>query len=455
MTRFSNLEKFFLLLTILGGSLILFFPVQNLLVALLGLIVFAFLFINPKICFYLMLILSTYTPAFATESQQMPFNQTDILITICFVSIVCRILSKRREIDVSTKIDKWFVLLLVFYFFSGVTSISHRGYQGFLKFGETTAVFYLTIHFLRTKEIKLAELVNVMLAVGVFQSFYGLLQSVTGSFGANFQDNRGYLGYLGIGSSLVWHGRGTFPHFNLFGPFLSTLFLFYLPINYFITKNKKRGNIILLILFFGVIISYSRGSLMSLIVGFAFFMFQIQKDKIKFLWRMSPFAFMIAGVVAFLKNSSYVSTLAPRNDMWALASNAITSSPKSLFFGSGLYSYRDAVWPYLPANISSESYNNYLAHNFILYYAVETGVLGAAMIVMFLINNLVITYKNVKSNKKLLSIMGSSVSIIILAFFVEGMFDMAFNNFVTQVWFYLILGIMCAYMSNKKVWSTV
>ena len=60
--------------------------------------------------------------------------------------------------------------------------------------------------------------------------------------------------------------------------------------------------------------------------------------------------------------------------------------------------------------------------------------------------------KNIKTNKKLISIMGSSVSIIILSFFVEGMFDMAFNNFVTQVWFYLILGIMYAYMSNKKEW---
>jgi len=453
MTRFSSLEKFFLLITILGGSLILFFPVQNLLAALIGLVVFIFLISNPKISFYLMLILSTYVPAFATESQQLPFNQTDILIAICFISIVGRILSKRQEINLSTKLDKWIIVLLIVYFITGFTSISHRGYQGFLKYGETVAVFYLTVYFLRTKEIKLGELIKVILSIGMFQALYGTLQSITGSFGANYQDNRGYLGFLGLGSSLVWHGRGTFAHFNNLGPFLSALFLFFLPIKHFVVKNKKKGNIVLGILLLGVITSYSRGSLMGLIIASVFFIYQIQEDKKKFLLKFTPIAIIIGGLGTLLKNSSYSSTISPRDEMWGLAFNAISSSPRSLLIGSGLTSYRDAVWQYLPANIPVSSYDNYLAHNFILFYAVEMGILGAATILFFLINTLITACKIIKNGNRLTKILGRSISMVIILFLLEGMFDMAFNNFVTQIWVYLIFGIMYASISTKKHWE--
>jgi len=380
----------------------------------------------------------------------MPFNQTDILIAICFVSVLCKILTKPYKINLSTKLDMWLIILMVVYFISGITSITHNGYQGFLRFGETTAVFYLTVYFLRTKEIKLSELIKVMLFVGVFESFYGILQSITGGFGANFQDNRGYLGYLGLGSSLVWHGRGTFEHFNHFGPFLSTLFLFFLPINHFVAKNKKNGNIVLAILFFGVIISYSRGTLLSLIAGLVFFLYQIQKNKSQFLLKLTPLALIIGGLSAFLKNSSYSSTISSRDSMWTLAFTAITSSARNFFFGSGLSSYRDTVWQFLPANVPQKYSDDYLAHNFILYYTVEMGIIGASIIVIFLISNLVIAFKNIKNNKKLVSILGSSISIIIVSIFIEGMFDMAFNHFVTQIWFYLILGIMYSYIKTVR-----
>jgi len=338
------------------------------------------------------------------------------------------------------------------YFITGFTSISHRGYQGFLKYGETAAVFYLTVYFIRTKEIKLSEFINVVLSIGIFQALYGTLQSITGSFGANYQDNRGYLGLLGLGSSIVWHGRGTFSHFNHLGPFLSTLFLFFLPIKHFIVKNKKRGNIILGILLLGVITSYSRGSLMGLVVGSIFFMYQIQEDKRKFLLKFTPIALIIGGLSAILKNSSYSSTISPRDEMWGLAFSAITSSTRSLLIGSGLTSYRDAVWQYLPGNIPVSSYDNYLAHNFILFYAVEMGILGAATILLFLISNLVVACKIIKNGNKLTKVLGCSVSMIIVLFLLEGMFDMAFNNFVTQIWIYLIFGIMYASISPKKLW---
>lgn len=440
--EFGKLDKILLALVAVGGGAMLFFPVQQLLIGLVGLIVLIYLLLNPKHCFYLMLILSTCISAFATESQQMPFNQTDILIAICFFSTLCRfIFIDNAKVNLRTKIDVWLIVLLLLYFFSGMTSISHRGYQGFLKMGEVIAVFYMTVYFLRTKIIKLSELIKVVLFIGVFQAILGMFQSITG-IGATFRDNRGYLGYLGIGSSMVWHGQGTFGHFNSLGPFLSTLFLFYLPINYFLVKNKKRGYIVLSILFFGLITTYSRGSLMALIAGSVFFLYQIQKDKKKFLLKLTPLVLFIFTVWRFLKNTSYVSTIAPRNDMWALALNSITSSTKNLLFGSGLKSYEEAVFPYLPGNIPLSSFGDFYAHNFFLSYTVELGLFGLSIIVAFLLNILFMTYKKFKSGCKLSKSLSLSVSLIIFAIFLEGMFDHAFNMFVFQVWLYLFFGIL-------------
>jgi O-antigen ligase len=449
MNSFNKLDKIFIALTIVFGGLILFFPVHYLLAAFLGIAALAFLFLNPVYCYYTMIVLSTYIAPFATSSQQMPFNQTDILIAICFLSVFCRSVFFNQQLNLKTRLDKWFVFLLIIYFLAGITSLSHRGYQGFLNFAETITVFYLTVYFLRTKEIKLVNLIKVIFFIGIFQALYGILQSLTGSFGANFQSDRGYLGYLGLGSTLVWHGRGTFAHFNSLGPFLNCIFLFFLPINHFIVKNKTKGYIVLLILLFGIITTYSRGSLIALIAGSAFFAFQLQKNKFMFALKSTPFLLIILGFASFLKNTSYVSTLSERGDVWGIVYTAVTSNIKNLLLGTGLKSYGDAVWMYLPGNVPQSEYDNYFAHNFFLSNIVEIGILGLIVILAYLIHIFLTAYKQAKITDKFTKCFNISVSLIIFSIFFEGMFDHAFNMFVFQIWLYLFLGIM--YYKNTSV----
>lgn len=451
--EFNNLDKILLLFVFLAGSLILFLPVQQLLFLLGVFICFIFLFFNPKIAFYVMLFFAPWTRGIPLDYySETPFNQTDILITICFLNVLYNVVFKERfKINLKTNVDFWIVILFIIYFVSGFTSASHRGYQGFLRFGEVISVFYMTNYFLKTKVIKLSELINVVLLAGMYQAGYGMLQSITGSFGTDFQSNRGYLGLLGLGSGSVWHGRGSFNHFNILGPFLFTIFLFYLPIYHFITKNKKYGTIALIFIFFGFIMTYSRGSLMGLLLGIFFFIFKIQKDKIKFMLKAMPVGLMLYGVVHFLKNSSYAETISERNEVWALAIRILTSTPKNFFIGSGLKSYEDAVLGYLPGNTPPESALNFLAHNFILFFAVEMGVIGALTIVMFLFHNFIVAYKNIANNSRLIKALGFSICMIIIAFTVEGTFDMGFNVFEIQVWVFMMLGVMYSKMDLRKV----
>lgn len=447
--EFSKLDKILLALVAVGGSAMLLFPVQSLLMGLIGLIILVYLLLNPKHCFYLMLILSTYVPAFATESQQMPFNQTDILITICFFSVLCRfIFIDNVKVNLRTKIDIWLIVLLILYFFSGITSISHRGYQGFLRFGEAIAVFYMTVYFLRTRIIKLSELIKLMVGIGLFQALYGILQSTTGSFGANFRDNRGYLGYLGIGSSAVWHGQGTLGHFNCLGAFLSTLLLFFIPIYNFIIKNKTKGKIVIFILLAGIITSYSRNALICMFAGLSFFFYYKTENKLKFSIILTSMLTFILLAYNFLKNTSYVSTLSPRNDAWIYSKEIITSNLHNLLLGTGLKSSSDVLSAYA---VNGFAYLH--THNLYLSICLEMGIIGLIFMFIFLISNLINACKAINTNSHHLKILGLSIALYIFGTFVLGVFDDTFEYFYTQIWLYIILGLL--YAKNYKLYKNI
>ena len=449
MSHFKKLDLFFIFLSVIFGALILFFPIQKLLIMFLGVIFLTLLVVKPKYCFYLMLLLSTYVFPFETETRQLPFNQTDILISLCFIGALVRILFLDQRFNPRTKIDKWIIILLILYFLAGFTSISHRGYQGFFRFGETITVFYLTVYFIRTRLITLSSLIKFMLFIGIFQSLYGILQSLTGSFGADFQSERGLLGYFGLGSKLVWHGRGTFIHFNQFGTFLSTLFLFFLPVNHLIVKNKKIGYIILFVLLCGIIVSYSRGTLLGLVAGIIFFLFQVQRNKLKFISILMPILLGSWGLYNFLINTSYVKTLASRTEIWSLALTIIFSDKRNLLIGSGLRSYVDVIGSYLPGDAVKIA--NYCGHNFFIYNTVEMGLIGSILVLLFLIYILFDACKDLENSTKLIKSLKLSLSTIIISIFFEGLFDHVFNQFAFQVWLYLIFGIIYANKNESTI----
>lgn len=447
--QFSNLEKVLLIIATVIGGLMLLIPVEYLFLAIIGIIFIIYLLLNPKICFYTVIIASTFVYKLPLDTP-VPFSHSDILITICFLGTFLRFMFVDKfKVNLRTKIDNWLIALLILYFFAGITSASHSGYQGFLRFGEALAVFYMTVYFIRTKTITISKLIKFILIVGLLQASIGIFQSITG-IGSNYRDNRGYLGYLGLGSSLVWHGMGTMQHFNSLGPFLCIVFLFFLPINYFIVKNKRNGYIILATLFFGIITTYSRGSLIGLIAGILFFTYQIQKNKILFLLKSIPLITIPLVAWEFLKNTSYISTISPRNEQWGLAINAITQNTKTLLFGNGLRSYEEVTWQYLPGNVLPSEYTNYAAHNFFLFNAVEVGYLGLGVILSFILYILISAYNQFQNGNKLVKYLSLSISLIIFSIFFEGMFDYAFNLFVFQIWLYLFFGILYSKYSLKE-----
>lgn len=442
--KFSNLEKILLGIVTAIGGLMLFIPVQYLILAIIGIIFFIYLLLNPKVCFYFFIAASTWVYGLPVNNQ-VPFDHADILITICFISTFLRFMFVDKfKVNMRTKLDNWLILLLILYFFAGMTSLSHRGYQGFLRFGEAIAVFYMTVYFIRTKVITISKLIKFILVVGLLQASIGIFQSITG-IGSDFRDNRGYLGYLGLGSSLVWHGIGTMKHFNCLGAFLSSILLFFIPIYHFIIKNKKKGKIILFILMAGIITTYSRNALICVTFGTLFFYYFKTQNKVKFSFILSIVSTFIVAAYNFLKNTSYLATLSPRNDVWDYCWDVITSSTHNFLLGTGLKSFEEAISIYM-----SNAFVYSHAHNLYISMFLETGIIGLMLILTFLTINILYAYKNINIKNKFLKVLNYSIFLYLISILLLGFFDNTFEYFYTQIWLYLILGILYSKYSLKE-----
>lgn len=444
--EFSNFEKFLLLIVFIGGSLILFVPINNLFVALVGIIGFLYLLMNPKICYYILIITSSIVIPFGTPTEQMPFSHIDILITICFLGVLLKIMFiDRKKINLRTKIDFWLIALLIIYCYCGLTSASHRGYQGFLRYGEVFSLFYITIYLIKTKMVSVSKIIKIMIFTGLAQAVMSIFQSVT-SIGSTFESNRGYLGYLGIGSSHVWHGMGTLNHFNCCGAFLSSLILFFIPIYHFIIKNKKAGKIILAILMMGIITTYSRNALICTTIGLLFFFYNESRNKIKFSVVLGSIGIVALSAYNFLKNTSYLSTLSPRDAVWDYCWDVITASPHNFLLGTGLKSFDEVITVYM-----ANTYVFLHAHNLYLSLFLETGLIGLILILTFLVINVINAKRGITAHNKFQRVLNFSIYLYLIAILALGIFDNTFEYFYTQTWLYFVLGLLYAKNKNLQV----
>ncbi|MDD3436883.1 MAG: O-antigen ligase family protein [Candidatus Gastranaerophilales bacterium] len=442
--RFSNLEKILITLIFIGGSLILFIPIQYLLVGLVVMAVLFYLLANPKICFYLVI----FTIPFVERIRILPisFSINDILILVCLSAVILNIIIKDKKVSLTTNIDIWNIVLLILFFIAGLTSEGPTGPLTSFKFLEAIIMFYLTVFFIRTKHIKISQMIKVIFITILFQALLGTFQSLTG-VGAIFRSPRGIWGYLGLGSNMVWHGVGTMVHFNMLGNLLVTMFLFALPVCKYLIKNKTAVKLILGTIFIGIITTYSRGSLIALYFGYFYFLFITMQNKVKLSWVFVSSLVIIFIMKNFLSQTSYVSTISPRTTIWNSVIASILSCPRYTWFGAGLNSYEQVVNPYLPQDETM-----WFAHDFFLLTAQEMGIIGFIIFFSFIIFILIDTYKRVKTGSKLLRTLNLSITLCIFSIFFVSIFDHAYSLTTFKILLFIMLGII--YAKNKKLYKS-
>ena len=442
--RNIKIEQLLLLFVVVFGVLIMFIPMHIIIFALFSLMFLIFLFLNPKYSLCLVIFTLPFTDPFTIAGQELPLNQTDFLIYLLFASFIFNYIILDKKANLRTPIDKWFIVLLIFYVMEGLISISHRGYQGIVKYFELIIIYYLTVYLIRTRTVSISKLLKTILFTGLFQSIWGILQSITGRFGANWIDGRGYLGYLGIGSPYVWHGKGSFWHFNSLGTFLTTIIILFTPVSQFLMRNSAKIKIISFILIYGLILTYSRNGLLNLVILSILFLFITQKNKMKLAVIVLSILAPMFLIYLFLSNTSYISTLNPRNELWEIAYATITQNPKTILIGEGLRSMEDAIKPFIPGNVLLKDIRLWQPHSFYLVNIIEFGVLGSLFIFTFYLANILNFCRKVNHKKKFIRVLNMSGILVFTAIFTFGIFDMFFNQFYAQVLIFIILGLIYA-----------
>lgn len=438
----------FLLIPALLGLITLKIPVYFVMAGLLGLVILAYLFLNPDKTFYL----TIFSIPFTERIRVLPISFTVNELMILFTAIVClfHIIARGHRLSLKTALDPWMAVLFCLFFMTGFFSVSDTGILGFFKIFEAFLFYYMSIYLMRTQQVTRSDILRALIVTAVFQGLLGTFQSVTGMW-ADFQSERGYLGHLGLGSNHVWHGHGTTGHFNTLGNFLVITLMMLVSLYFRDIKRKKTaliwGGAILL----GIITTYSRGSILGLIAGAIFYLAVSQPNLKRSLMMVAAFIlFAILPLAYMLTNSSYVETVKydERLMIWQVPIAAITSSAKAFWFGSGLNSYSTVAWPFIPASIAETEYHNWFAHNFYLLMVVENGIIGATILFTFLVYLWIyawIQYKRSHGGQKTYSIIVASSMVSL--FFVS-IFDHTFALPHYKVFIFLLLSLL--YVKNTR-----
>jgi len=442
MNQFNKLDKIFIFLAIIFGSLILIFPVQNLLVAFLGLIITVFLLAKPVYCYYLII----FTIPFTERLRMFPvsFSINDILILICIMAVILNIFINDKNINLKTSIDKWNIVLLILYFITGITSLGETGILTSFKFLEAIFVFYITVYLIRTKQTSLSKIIKVFLFTGLFQAFLGILQSTTGQFGATHQLPRGYLGYLGIGPILVWQACGTIGGTGGLSEFLLAILLLILPFNKSI--NKKRKNIIMTILLVAIYMGYTKLSILGLLVCGLVYYYYNSKKRTEAIIKVTAISSISIIIAVILANTPFVNTvnqtMTGRLDIWKYPIAALTDNMKYLWFGSGLNSYWELLDPIIPPNILIEAHRAMLAHNYYLLVIQEMGLIGATILFSFFIFTGKKFFENFKRYKGYYKNLNMAVFLFVITIFTSSCFGQFYYAIYTKVLIYIFFGMV-------------
>lgn len=384
--EFSNIEKILLLLVTICGALILFVPMHFLFGALIAVLILVYLLMNPNYCLYLVI----FTIPLTERIRILPisFSVNDILVLICLMAVGLDILRKANNVSLRTRIDKWHLVLFLVYLFAGVTSIGKTGILTTFKFLEAIMVYYATVYLLRTKQVGWSSITKTFILCGIFQAIIGIFQSTTGLFGPTFQSDRGYLGYLGIGSKTVWHAWGTFGGNGMLPGFLVVLIFWMLPFHKYIKSKSK--NIITALFLIAIYMGYSKESLFTFFVGILIYYYYNSKNKKDALKKIIGVVSItgLAGLILSHTGFSHTvdQTISGRFLIWHYPIYALSHNMKYLWFGAGLNSYWELIDPLLPTHELIHPHLYLLAHDYYLLAVEEMGIIGATVLFGFFLN---------------------------------------------------------------------
>lgn len=454
MGAFKKTDIIILFIVALIGLSVFIAPYYYTVATILVLAILLYLLFHPKYCYFAIVFC---IPLIRPNLHYIHLQ--DILIYVCLAGIIFTH-HNIRKLNAATPIDKWLFIVFTLFLLKGITAMKFdRGILYSLRVTEAISLFYMTSFFIRNKLIKTFDIVKVLIFTSMLQGLLGMVQSLANNFGVQeYSTDRGYFGYLGLGSKTVFSGRGTFWHFAPFGIYMTTIFLFFLPFYHYIIKNKTIGKAILACLFAGIVFSYSRGAMSCAILGFIYYLFLIEKDKPRFFKRLAVMSLIITPIILYFStNNEYLNTLSPRDSIWDIHFQYLKDNPAHLLWGTGFESREFGYFRYVPGHVALDKYLNYNAHNLYLNFLEEMGIFGFFVYLSFLLKIFIDTFYRAttqqlySSTSRMNITLNTSLHLAFFSIFYTGLNDHVFHNPYMIIFLMLILGIV--YANNQKTYQ--
>ena len=409
----------------IGGS------VTTPILGILALFALAFLFLifaKPVAGLYFLVFLAPLMPTMAMAG----------LSILCFASLVIKSLI---DPDFSWQFDGIGFLIIAFlaiYLVAGVTSFAMvKSLSIWAIYLVFIAAYFLVVHLVKTEK-QLQNLLTTFVLSGLLVCLYGIAQYIFGwNVSQAWMDEEMF-------TDIKMRIYSTLDNPNVLGEYI--LLVLPVAIGLMWTRKPWIQKIVYAgisaILFLALILTFSRGCWIGLLIAAAIFItFAAGK-----LWGLGIIALPILPAVlpesilnrfasiGDMKDSStsyrvyiWMGTLAMIRDFWLSGIGMGAEAFKEVY---PFYSYNGIVAPH--------------SHNLFLQILVESGIGGILvflLILVFFLKKMMVGYQWGGGKGKPLSTMITAISAGVCGFLVQGMFDNCFYNYRVLLIFWLVLGI--------------
>ncbi len=362
--------------------------------------------------------------------------------------IVAAYLLKKVALKQSMRLDSKVAIPLVIFFLITCISIANSvDIKDTLKGGIGRLLWYISILFILGESISNAKLLNKIFISVVFSlclvSINGIWQVAVGK-----DFIRGYEPIINIG---LVRATASFPDANVLGTFLSALapLLFGLTLYYYEGRKKALLVFLSFLVIVGIVITYSRPTLLATFIVFLFFGI-IKKDK-KLLFILIIIlcaAPLLAprSVKDWVRSNNYNPLRVMCNDdRIAIYRNSFNMIKAHPFLGVGANTFMKNYRHYKekPEYLNQVTSDYCYAHNNFFQMAAEIGLFGLTVFIWFLYNlfkSLFKIHACLKDNY--LKIICLSLIASLLSFLINGLTESSFYSSRIAVIFWYFAG-MC------------
>jgi len=383
--------------------------------------------IKENLILYLFLLYALFAVVSITISE--------FFFILTLILCICEIIKKKIDIKkiFSTPVALPVIIFIIFHFISALFSIDHFNSLKDMRKVYLILMFFLSIYCLDNTE-KIKAVLNAFTSGAGFVGLYAIINSI-------------YFKYIkGISDFRATSFSGN--HMHLGGMLMMALIIIFILLIYSIKEKQKVKTffytITFIIVFFGLLFTYTRSSWISAISGILLILFILNKKwflsgiailfLLFILFFNTSFAQRIVRTVSFFSNDSG----AERIYMWKSGLNIIKDYPLT---GIGTANLEKIYPRYINKNAKEKNQGH--MHNNILQIAVIDGLPGLAAFLWIFIAIFIYFYKNfIKAKETYLKYILLSAFSISVSFFINGFFE--YNFFSSQVvlifWFLIGTG---------------